>query len=336
MDSSTVRATLFPLRIPVRAGFTTAGGPVGTRRVALVRLGDGGAEGWGEAAPYPGQDEPFDLMLEAAATGRTTPTLAAAVDEASADLAARRAGMPLSSPSTATLPTCVAVGIDDAVERVDALVRNGVARFKIKVAPGAIEHVRLVRERHPGIVIGVDGNGSFGDLDRHDLGIFHEAGLAFAEELFTDWVSGGAEMFVEMTGVPLFADESVRSVEDASRMLSLPAVGGITVKPGRHGWTGASVICDAALSASKLWRASGLLETGVGRAFTNRLAADESAFLSDVAPASVFLATDVIPDVAVGAEVAIPDGPGIGVQPDRSALVHLADGPPIDIEVTVS
>jgi len=275
-------------------------------------------------------------MLDAATSGRTTPTLAAALGEAMADLAARRTGEPLSSPSEPTLPTCVAVGIDDTPDRVDALVRLGITRFKIKVAPGAIDHVRIVRERHPGIVIGVDGNGSFGDLDRYDLGIFHEAGLAFAEELFIDWVSGGAEMFAEMTGVPLFADESVRSVEDAERMLALPAVAGITVKPGRLGWTGALAARDAAVSSSKLWRASSLLETGVGRAFTDRLAAEDGAYLSDVAPASLFLARDVAPDRGIGPEVAVPGGPGVGVLPDPSALSDLADGPPIDVAVAVS
>jgi o-succinylbenzoate synthase len=336
MSGQAIRAMLFPIRLDLRSVFATSGGSITTREVVLVRIEDGGVRGWGEAAPYPGQDESVEALMGAAVTGNVTPTLAAAIDEAAADLRARSAGQPLSGASTPTLPACVAVGIQGAVERVDQLVGLGVSRFKVKVSPGAIDHIRVLRERHPGIVIGVDGNGSFGDLDRHDLGVFHEAGLAFAEELFTDWVTGGAEMFTEMTGVPLFADESVRTIDDAHRMLALPAVAGVTVKPGRLGWSGAVAAKEAALASSKLWRSSGLLETSVGRAFTDRLAGDESAFLSDVAPASLVFERDVIDEPALASEVEIPRGPGSGVIPDPDALEALASGDVITVDLSLS
>ena len=61
------QATIFHLEIPLRRPFTTAGGSVGVRSVALVRLGASAPFGWGEAAPYPGQDESIDAVLDAAA-----------------------------------------------------------------------------------------------------------------------------------------------------------------------------------------------------------------------------------------------------------------------------
>jgi L-alanine-DL-glutamate epimerase-like enolase superfamily enzyme len=301
-----------------------------------VRIKGEGGEGWGEAAPYPGQDESIERLLDAAREGTATTTLGAAIDEALSDLGARTRAEPLLTAGAPTLSMCVAVGIGRASETIDSLVEQGIARFKIKVAPGAIEHLLAVRHRHPGIVIGIDGNGSFGDLDRYDLGILHDVGLAFAEELFAEWVTGGAEMFTEMTGVPIFADESVRSTDDASRMLALPAVAGITVKPGRLGWRGALAVRDLANASGKLWRASGLLETAVGRAFTDHLAADETAFLSDVAPASLFLESAVAEESWGNGEVVVPTGLGLGVAPDAEAMERYLTSEPLDVDVVVS
>lgn len=336
MAHSTVRATLFPIDIPLRHTFATAGGTVSSRSCVLVRVRGEGGEGWGEAAPYPGQDEPVGRLLDAAREGAATTTLHAAIDEALSDLGARARSEPLLTSGESTLSMCVAVGIDGASDTIDSLVDQGVARFKIKVAPGAIDHLLGVRHRHPGIVIGIDGNASFGDLDRYDLGILHDVGLAFAEELFAEWVTGGAEMFTEMTGVPIFADESVRSVDDASRMLAVPAVAGITVKPGRLGWQGALAIRDLANASGKLWRASGLLETAIGRAFTDHLAADESAFLSDVAPASFFLESAVAGESWANGEVVVPVGPGLGVAPDAEGIERYLTSAPLDVDVVLS
>lgn len=336
MAHSTVRAKLFPIDIPLRQRFATASGAVSSRACVLVRVEGEAGEGWGEAAPYPGQDESIERLLDAAREGTAATTLRAAIDEARSDLDARARSEPMLMAGSPTLSMCVAVGIDGASDTIDLLVEQGVARFKIKVAPGAIEHLLAVRQRHPGIVIGIDGNASFGDLDRYDLGILHDVGLAFAEELFAEWATGGAEMFTEMTGVPIFADESVRSTDDASRMLALPAVAGITIKPGRLGWRGALAVRDLANASGKLWRASGLLETGIGRAFTDHLAADESAFLSDVAPASFFLESPVAEESWRDGEVVVPAGPGLGVVPDSDLVERYLTSEPFDVDVVLS
>ena len=95
----------------------------------------------------------------------------------------------------------------------------------------------------------------------------------------------------------------------------------MTIKPGRLGWTGALQAIDTAHSLGKLWRASGLLETGIGRSFTNHLAVREDAFTSDVAPASWFFEDDVVHSADVsGDAVTIVDGAGIGIAPDPGML----------------
>lgn len=299
--------------LPLREPFATATGVVSTREVVLVRVG-GDVAGWGEAAPYPGQDEPLEELLALAQIGEASPTLAAALDEATSDRAARAEGRGLSDPSRTRVPISMAVGIDASVARVDALVADGVRSFKVKVAPGRLDHLDAIRDRHPDITIGIDGNRSFPSLDEL-VPVLDRIEVAYAEELLV--VAGHADLRVLADlGVPHFADESVRSLEDAVGVVRSHAYSGVTVKPGRLGWIGACALRDLAREAGIRWRASGLLETGLGRAFTDRLAAEPDADRSDVAPASWFLAADVVERPVDDGHVVVPTGVGLGVVPD--------------------
>lgn len=310
-------ASLYVLSIPLVDPFRTADGVVDRRTIVLVAVGTD-VTGWGEAAPYPGQDETVTALLDAASSGTVTPTLAAALDEAVVDREARLAGRSLGEDGEASVPICVAVGIDDAVDRVDQLARRGVARVKVKIAPNALDQLVDIRRNHPDIVLGVDGNRSFDSL----AGLVEplsDAGVAFAEELLAPDASGTSRPLSE-AGIPHFADESLRTVDDARRILASDRFTGVTVKPGRLGWTGAYAVRDLARRANRPWRASGLLETGLGRAYTDRLAAERDAFTSDVAPAEWFLASAIAPRNTIDGSVVVPVGPGVGVEPNPSAL----------------
>lgn len=310
-----IRATLHVLRIPLIRPFRGHRGAIDHRDVALVEL-HGPESGWGEAAPYPGQDESIGDLIAAARDRRTTPTLAAAVDEAATDLVARSEGRPLQTDPTP--PGCRAVGIDDSLASVGSLVDAGVEYVKIKVAPGATRLVAEVRSAFPDIGIGVDGNGSFPPENLDEALALADHDLVFAEELFVGWGASAAR-FTESTGVPLFADESVRSLGDVDSVIVSTSVGGAVLKPGRLGWSGCALAASRLAAAGKLFRASGLLETSVGRAYTNALAADRRAFLSDVAPARSFLDGDVTDGEEHG-------GAGIGFTPDPELIARYRTG----------
>ncbi len=303
------RVDVFVLEIPLRVPWTTAMGTVTARRVALVRLGDD-VVGWGEAPPFPGLDP--DLDLEELRRGSMPPTFAAAIDQARADRDARIADLPLTSSEVAHIPISFAVGLDDPVGRVAMAVAGGVSRLKLKIAPGAVRHVMSVREAFPEVVIGVDANRSFTTPD--ELLALSDADVAYAEEPFEDW-GRSAAVLAETTGIPLFSDESLRSLDDLEVLLASDAIAGITIKPGRLGWTKALQAREAAMAAGKYWRASGLLETGIGRAYADRLASLPGGFLSDVAPADAYLVEDVAPTRAGAGEIVVPTGAGLGVTP---------------------
>lgn len=314
--------TIFHLEIPLRRPFETALGTIKHRSLALVRVGDE-PFGWGEAAPYPGQDEPIDEVLKAARQGERTPTLHAALDEATADLQARLRGVSLSpciEAARETVPMSMAVGLSDAIGVVEGFVAQGIHRFKLKVRPGRLHHVADIRSAHPDVIIGLDANGSFGADTVGGLAALADLDITYLEQPVADLGSDAARELRSMVDAPIFADESIRSVSDAEAVLELEHIDGVVVKPGRLGWTGALDIRALANASGKLWRASGLLETGIGRAYTDTLAACADAFVSDVAPASWFLEDDVAPLRHVEGSLLSPRGPGLGVEPDMDLI----------------
>jgi len=308
-------AEIFRFDVPLIRPFSTADRTTGSRTVVLVRVGDG-PFGWGEAAPFPGQDEPVEDVLRASSDGGSTPTLSAALDEAAADLGARRSNVSLAheiGSTNASVPISLAVGLDDPLFDVDRAVERGVSRFKLKIEPGRLDHVAEIRSRHPNVTIGLDANGSFGHGTTVDLDTLGDLDISYLEQPVADLRSTIAEDLRSRLDVAVFADESVRSVEDAEDLLVLDHVDGVVVKPGRLGWTGALAVRELANSSGKLWRASGLLETGVGRAYTDILAACPDAFVSDVAPAEWFLEADVTDSRYLNGGIIIPTAPGLGI-----------------------
>lgn len=320
MSVNVARLDGIRLSVPLRSSFGIAAGSIGERDVCLIRASDGDHIGWGEAAPFPGQDESMDDLLASRRSDPPTPTLLAAIDEALADLSARTEARPLLLPRAGSVPLCVAVGIEDAVAAVDRHVEAGITRFKVKIGPARIGHVRAIRAKHPDVLLAVDGNGSFGAGRMAELESLSSAGVILAEELFDEWQSHEVLQFGERTGIPLFADESVRSLADVHRLLALPGVDGITIKPGRLGWGGALTARDLAVAAGKRWRASGLLETGIGRSFSNLLASQDGADMSDVADARMFFVDDVVRVNMESGSIVLPEGHGIGVTPNREVV----------------
>jgi L-alanine-DL-glutamate epimerase-like enolase superfamily enzyme len=322
-----IEATFYHLKIPFLKLFTTATGSVSMRSVGLVSIARSNTIGWGEASPYPGQDEPFVDVLDAARTGATTPTLAAAMDEAMSDLGARERGVSLKSqlgPTDATVPFSLAVGVGSAtLSTVTTAWDSGITRFKIKIMPGHTGHVADIRRLLPDSVIGVDANGSFDASTIAEILALRNLDVAYVEQPTVD-VNDAAMQILADGGFTVFADESIRSVSDAERAIATSTVSGVVVKPGRLGWSASVEVVRMARAFGKLWRASGLLETGVGRSFSLALAAASDSFVSDVAPASRFFSYDVVSQPIDGSELIVPTGAGTGLEVDADVVTARA------------
>jgi len=265
----------------------------------------------------------MESVVKAVRDGGRTPTLQAAIDEAVVDHEARLVDTSLSGgigDTRGLVPVSVAIGLSDPIGDTDRAADEGVARFKLKIEPGRLEHVAEIRRRYADATIGLDANGSFDEDTVGELESLGELGISYLEQPVADLTSDAARRLAAMAVAPIFADEAIRSVDDVGAVLGLDHVAGIVVKPGRLGWTGALAARAAATSSSKMWRASGLLESGLGRAYTDILGSCTDAFISDVAPAEWFLADGVAPSRFADGDIMVPNGPGVGVEPSPDAI----------------
>ncbi len=240
-----------------------------------------GPAGFGEASPLPGFDcdpaRALSCALEAADDGWPPPQRH--------QVAVNAVIGPLSPPEAATA----------ALEAVG----QGIACVKVKVGAGDdLGRVSAVRNAvGPGVKIRVDANGAW-DLDtarrrlrqlaRYDLELAEQP-VASLEDL---------ARLRRLVDVPLAADESVRDLDDARRLLRLGAADALVVKVQPLGGVRAAmaVVETAGLPAI----VTSMLETSVGLAAGLALAAalPELPFACGLATAAL-LEADVTTDPLV-------------------------------------
>ncbi len=320
---------LIELAIQLTRPFATAAGRIDQRRTVLVGLTNDGTTGWGEAAPYPGMTTDTIDGVWASLSGETsapTPSAAAALEGAEADLAARLGSEPLWRTLGGTarpLLTSVAIGIDD--DPIDRIKATGAAAAKLKIRPGDdVRRVDRLRNRYPELTIGVDANGSYSWDERDALLELDRFDVAYLEQPFpaADLRSHAGLRHEMLADVAV--DEPIDSAQAAIAAIEAGAADILVVKPGRIGLGGCRVIHDLALAAGLRVKASGLLETAIGRAHTLAVATLPGAVHSDVALDSWFFASAtgsprrVVADGWINASAE----PGIGVSPDLDALAR--------------
>ncbi len=313
---------MWELSIPLHEPFVNAAVTVEARRVVIISITSHGNSGWGEAAPYPGvtPDSADDAWSTLQRGHVLSPSAAAAIDEAEADLQARSVSLPLWESiggSPRSIATSIAVGLDDdPVQRLEA---TGAAAAKLKIRPGNdVGRVAAVRAALPNVLVGVDANGSYRWADRGALLELDGLGVDYIEQPFpADDLASHARLRDEMVA-SVALDEPIDSAAAAIRAIEAGACDLVVVKPSRVGLATSRVIHDIALAAGLRIKASGLLETEIGRACTLAVATLPAAAHSDVAPSSWYLAGGIgrsEPDSNSGS-ITPSNNAGIGFTPD--------------------
>lgn len=269
------RRVAVPFRRPL-AGETV-------RRATLLR----GQAGWGEYSPVPGY--PCDPALARAAA-----------EEAACDgwPAALRASVPVN----ALVP---AVGAEEAGALSARAVADGFHAVKVKVgATGAdgvdsdVDRVAAVRDAvGAGVALRVDANGGW-DVDTAVSAVRRMA--AYDLELVEQPAATLDELAAvrRQVEVRIVADESVRSLADATRLKELGAADAVMLKVQPLG--GAVAALRVAEAAGVPAIVSSMFETSVGLAAGLALAAalPELPFACGLATAEI-LAGDVVADPLV-------------------------------------
>lgn len=317
---------LIELSVPLRRPFTTAAGTVDERGLVLVGVRDGDSVGWGEAAPYPGMTPDTVDGVWDSLTGELalTPTAAAALEGAEADLAARTAGDPLwhtIGGMPRPLPTSLAIGLaDDPVERV-AEVQPAAVKVKIRNGDD-LGRVEPLRRRYPELIVGVDANGCYSWEDRDALLRLDGLDVAYIEQPFApDDLESHALLRGEIVA-DVVLDESIDGIEAVVGAIEADAADVVAVAPGRIGLAACRAAHDVALAAGLRIKASGLLESGIGRAHVLAVASLPGTAHSDLGDERWFLSerTTVPGSTVDGGWIHASDSPGIGEAPDLLAL----------------
>ncbi len=223
----------------------------------------------------------------------------------------------------------VSVGIaattEILLEQVAAYLAEGYRRIKLKIEPGTdVERVRAVRAAHPGILLSVDANAAY---RIEDVGVFRrldEFGLLMVEQpLHHEDLVQHARLQAEIE-TPLCLDESIRSAADAAAAIELGACRIVNVKQGRVGGVlEARRVHDVCAARSVPVWCGGMLETGIGRATNLALAAMPGFTLpGDTSASRRYFPEDLTEpfELAPDGTMAVPTGPGIGVEPAPGRL----------------
>jgi O-succinylbenzoate synthase len=218
----------------------------------------------------------------------------------------------------------VSLGIESTVDelfaQIDRYVAEGYRRVKLKIGRDfRIDDLRAVRARYPDLPLQVDANSAFTLADTPLLRPLDDLRLLLIEQpLAHDDIIDHAKLQHELT-TPICLDESLHGVDDVRKALDLGACRVVNIKPGRvGGLLEAKRIHDhCAARGVPVW-CGGMHEFGIGRAANVALASLPGFTLpGDVSGSDKYYAQDLVepPIRAARGQIAVPDGPGLGVEP---------------------
>lgn len=328
-----------PLR--TRHAFVIARGVDPDRRNVLVRLTDGGDEGWGEAAgnrfygenadtvvaalellrPVIATADPWALEALEADMGRALRfnyAARSAVSAAAHDLVARRLGVPLYrlwGLDTARMPrssfTIAIAGSDEALrQRVTDAAAYPVLKVKLGTPDRDERIIRVVREAAPEKALRVDANAAWTPKEALRMAdVLADLGVEFLEQPVAAHDLAGLRFVRERAPLPVIADESCLVASDVARLAG--AVDGVNLKLAKcGGLREALAIVHAARAHGMLVMAGCMVETSLGITTAAHLAP-----LLDYADldGAALLAEDPFDGATIeGGEIRVPDRPGIG------------------------
>jgi len=229
-----------------------------------------------------------------------------------------------------TVPSGVSVGIQPSIpillDVVGEYLAEGYVRIKLKIKPGwDVAPVEAVRERFGELIpLQVDANAAYTLADARVLRQLDAFDLLLIEQpLPEDDIRQHAEL-ARLIRTPICLDESIVSVRAAADAIALRACSVINIKAGRvGGYLNARRIHDLCqANGIPVW-CGGMVETGLGRAANAALAALPGFTLpGDISASDRFYEEDITaPFVLDDGQIAVPTGPGLGVEP----IQHLLD-----------
>ena len=356
-----------PIHMPLKQGMTTktAHGIHAESPYVILRVyTDAGLVGLGEATVAPRWSGETSASCVAAIEGLIAPELVgqdprqishlrqrmdrclklnpftkAAVEMALWDIAGKAAGVPvyqlLGGKVREVVPIKMVIGAFDVphvLRLANQFLDWGVKCFKVKTGldpAGDIERVRVVRDAAgPDIPIGIDSNCGWNVAQaRRTLAELRQFQILFAEQPVGIHDPEALAEVRRSTDIPVMADESVFTLNDAWRLTRSRSADILSVYPGKHGGIAATLeIVHVARAAGIVCSIGSNLELGIGTAAMLHVAVADAAIDSEKYPADLigplYHEADLITKpLELGPAVArVPEGSGLGVELDEEQL----------------
>src|SRR5262249_7747879 len=200
----------------------------------------------------------------------------------------------------------IQTSIDALLQKIDAELKSGYRRIKIKIKPGwDVEVVRQVRSAFPKILLMVDANSAYtlADVDLFKKMEMYNV-MMFEQPLHYEDIIDHAELQRQIK-TPICLDESIHSADDARKAIKIGACKIINIKLGRvGGYAEARAIHDVCRdNGIPVW-CGGMLESGVGRLHNIALSSLENFSLpGDVSASARYWHEDIVhPPITVSNE----------------------------------
>lgn len=259
----------------------------------------------------------------------------AGLESAFWDLSARARGLSLAQ-MIGGVRERVDVGVSVSVHEtpqalmrtVEGYLQEGYQRVKLKIKPGKdVAEAALIRRTHPDLLLQVDGNAAYTlDHVEHLAGLDDLGLLLIEQPLGNEDIIDHAQLQQRLR-TPVCLDESILSVDDARKALSIQACRIINIKPGRVGGIRESIRIHDLCRAQDIpvWM-GGMFETGIGRALNVAVASLPGFVLpGDISASSKYFEEDIVetPFVLNGdSTLTVPSGPGLGIEVNREILAR--------------
>jgi L-alanine-DL-glutamate epimerase-like enolase superfamily enzyme len=263
----------------------------------------------------------------------------AAVEMALWDIAGKAAGKPvyelLGGKVRDSVPTKWSVsGVEPAkaAEIAQWAVAQGFKAMKVKVGTGPetdIARVRAVREAiGPDIKLGVDANGGWSmTTATATIARLREFKIHFVEQPLPPEDIEHVAALRQSIWLPLIADESIYTLQDAKTLALLGAADAFSIYVGKAGGIGpARKIAEFAASAGIKCTVGSNLELGVGSAAMVHLAIATRGITAEEFPCDIigpfFYEDDIVrtPLPIKGGEARPNSSPGLGVELDEEKI----------------
>lgn len=341
------RIEAWVVALPMAHRFSSARSNVDRRRLIVIRVGAGGHDGWGEAAPVPGHtvEQLEDLWAElgrlADGNGLDTASvasgmLAAAFSQALDDAQSRADGKPLwealGGGSEVSASAAIGIGEDGQPDlgQIESAAAGGYRHAKLKITPRT--DARLIAaavNTFSDISFGVDANGTLSVDDMALLSGLDELDLSYIEQPGDPQDLEFHATLRQTCHTPIGLDESATSAAAIRKIIDARAADLINLKVGRFGTTATLLLAEQITAAGVSVRVGGLLESGIGRAHSVSLASHQLfSVTGDIAGSDRYFADDLVRPQWRVADGLLPlsSGPGLGVEVDEAAVAaHAID-----------